>query len=477
MDAKRGGEKPTLLSRRVLRTNRVNVTEAAKLQDKLGRFQNIQKQREQTHKDHVMGLECNLRKISKVKDKMEVSVMRRKFLADHGVNLKVKDVNMDEFVSAFEDILGAKNNGRESIAATFAPPMQFRVISPPMKGRSVMEVYRDLEGEEKLVQKRIEKEKFQLRLKKKSEAWKDQSEAATKGGRKKVRKPGSASLSVGAKQRKAKNVFTNEERNKNKQQIINARNNNDDDDDYNNEQSQDEKEGQIVSEIELDNESNDKGVKKNNKDDEFVELMQKYLQRSEEKRQLSRSTKEESKVEREISSPTPSSSLLFRRTDRPRNEFSRLSSVDNYGSDEPDRKDGNVSSDLREWKNLVKKTKEDLKIREAKFRAQSPMLQGKDKPISRKNRQQPDSFSGQYSTAIASPSQDPAGVKSVMKGYATMQMTVGKRAISIYVPRFENEAVCKGQTAGRANVKSCFEVEQVREKREQHKGRSLSFDL
>eukprot|EP00794_Sanderia_malayensis_P003170 gene3170-3640_t len=54
---------------------------------------------------------------------------------------------------------------------------------------------------------------------------------------------------------------------------------------------------------------------------------------------------------------------------------------------------------------------------------------------------------------------------AISKGYARVQMTVGKQTVSVFVPKFKRNVLLKEQTAGRANAKSAFQVEQGRIKR------------
>lgn len=55
--------------------------------------------------------------------------------------------------------------------------------------------------------------------------------------------------------------------------------------------------------------------------------------------------------------------------------------------------------------------------------------------------------------------------EAITKGYATLQMTVARKTVTVYVPKFKHEIFCKEQLSGRANAKSSFEIEQTRIKR------------
>ena len=54
---------------------------------------------------------------------------------------------------------------------------------------------------------------------------------------------------------------------------------------------------------------------------------------------------------------------------------------------------------------------------------------------------------------------------AVSKGYATVQMTIGRQSVSVYVAKFKKETMNPEQIAGRANAKLSFEKEQARIKR------------
>ena len=609
----RRAEKPTLLSRRVLRTNRVNVSEAVKLKTTLTSFSQMQKQKTQARLEDVEGLKGNLRKIGRVKEKMEVSAMRRKFLADYGVSLKVRDVNMNEFVSAVGENLSGKGRKSSSMpkdrdderfseiesvysstnstssflssnashdhtshvvtssrdyqdppnhvvakhfplhvsidqltkshrlkkkdshiesvsiqseddsdseadrlsegAASFKAsqsrpgsgsqtPMLFRRITAPTTGRRICDVYKQLEEEEKMVQKLVEKEKFNERVKKDEAVrqqlkLRDRIDSAASGrsgyrlpavaatvtkllGKSPVHNTALTEKSTASEEPSETDlgplhsrlgqeaVFLNETTTQHKEPVMKQR-------------------------------------KQRGFEDEFDELMKRSLQLSDERKQRPKSvgcireinagdnfeypnsipenkdpsfqTKDNLAALKTASSSQSKDELGGHletegnvKTRHKKTAWSEdVGPFENEKSSENEKGDNELEEGLSDqspesikWRELVKKIQHDLK--RGHQRAQSSTSLARRK-----------SSRGIRPTSVGLSDTRPS--KSVTKGYATMQMTVGKKVVSIFVPRFKNEVVCKGQTAGRANVKSCYQVEQVREKRElQIKKRSSTLE-
>ena len=562
-------EKPSLLSKRVLRTNKINTNEATKLQERLQHFASLRKQKRLSIEEDVEGIKGNLDRVRNVKEKMEISPTRRKFLLDHGVNLKVKDVYMEDFITAVDNalekpdkvtLISNKNDNsrpmssgtestesvsdfkvksfRSNSSASFysednfplhlplnmlkkkskgkqisfesmtdeehsddelhssslrnsfrsitsrptsgktISALQYRIIEPPIKGRRIADAYKEIEAEEKLVQKLIEKKKFHDRVKKEESMKKKQTIGAN-----------SKKLST------AKSFVVNNLEGPNPGV----------------ENSGSETEGkqtellhsitgaaehsEVIGRLPIETKRNRKIS--SNVDEEFEKLMQKSLQLSLERKQK---TSSEDSYSEDISFRNndvtsfsasakfrPSSNSSRQRTSS-RCSFStnnnstdkgrtKVSWTDFDSNDEESEDDSGPSEikpfqssfDLDNWNDLVKKIRKDLKTQEASRPMTASKTQQAKRHLSRIS----------HPTAVDMDEDiiyDARPDKSVAKGYATMHMTVGKKSVSICVPRFKTGAVVKGQTASRASAKSAMNVENVREKKLDKKKRSTSFE-
>ena len=581
-------ERPSLLSKRVLRTNKINTNEAIKLQERLQHFASLRKQKRLSIEEDVEGIKDNLDRVRNVKEKMEISPTRRKFLMDHGVNLKVKDVYMEDFITAVDNalekpdkvtLISNKNeNGRpmssgtesmesvsdfrvksfrsnssasfysednfplhlplnmlrkkargkqtsfesmtdeeqsddelhssslrnsfRSIASGFSRPtsgktasaFQYRVIEPPIKGRRIADAYKEIEAEEKLVQKLIEKKKFHDRVKREESMKKKQSISA-KNKKLSTSKSSVVNNSEGPNPGVENSGVETEGKQKDLSESVGQ---------YSSvlaipkdthSIASAAEHSEVIERLPIDIKSSRKIS--SNVDEEFEKLMQKSLQLSLERKQkansedsysedmpfrnnnvtsLSASAKfrPSSNSSKQRTSSRSSFSTNNNSTDKARTKVSWTDCESNDEESEEDLSPSEIkpfqsSFDLDNWNELVKKIRKDLKTQEASRPMTASKTQQAKRHLSRIS----------HPTAVDMDEDiiyDARPDKSVAKGYATMHMTVGKKSVSICVPRFKTGAIVKGQTATRAGAKSAMNVENVREKKLDKKKRSTSFE-
>ena len=558
-------ERVSLLSKRLIRTNKINSNEAMRLQERLDGFAARNRQYNKLHSEEVQGIKANLNNVVSVKEKMEISPVRRKFLQEHGVNLHAKDVYMEDFITAVDNALVRRDNGKllpnrdergsDSDSGVYVPSIRaksakteasssafsadnfplhlpismlnkkpksktvseismsveslvddddavseksrkqpgalrhsrpssgkrqkfhYRVITPPIKGRHITEAYKEMEENEKLVQKLLEKKKFHERLKR-EEAMKKKIGRGDDGAK-------------AAFQRCEEKAGVTDY----KDEYIGKRHGYDV-----NHHSGSGTEDAVCTEFSWVNseETLNAKPKKNQRklsttDEEFEKLMQKSLKLKLDRKARPLSGEANMLQNKEDFLPLKFDSERDRQSknsnETMKSESAALTKEDSVVSSSiNDNQKVQFSADLLEtedeeevkspscfdaakWNELVTKIRGELKEQEKtkKIPARTSHLGLGKNRISRIT----------HPTAIGEDDDmiyDARPDKSVAKGYATMHMTVGKRSVSICVPRFKNEGVCKEQTAMRANAKSEFNVEQVREKKQIKKPRATSFD-
>ena len=511
-----------------------------KLRERLEGFATKQRQRNVRHEEQVTVIKANLNNVVSIREKMEVSPVRRKFLLDHGVTLQIKDVYMEDFITAVDNtvlsgesakfiekrpnsdtsdaVSGSEMKGSkadlyasssadkfplhlplnmlhrkpraqspsasnessmsvealideeeaslERLRAQSATPgassrpqsgkqqrFLFRVIAPPIKGRHITEAYKEIEEDEKLVKKLLERKKFHDRLKK----------DGTK--RKVTRDDNNAQLNS----KRTNEVFESEKEEFLGEELVSG----------------------CSDDIELPRTPEARARKSEHEipssDEEFDNLMRKHLKIQPERKfgvvmdsentVLNTRNYLPSKIDNRIErtgwndqvehskalSFTPSTSdnipvsnasgsaqkVMF--LEDPLDNESEMSEISSTPS----------SLDSTKWNELVAKVRSDLREREISQTVprKTRLPQGRISRIS-------------HPTGIDTDEDiiyDARPDKSVAKGYATMQMKVGQRSVSICVPRFKNEGVCKEQITMRANAKSELKVEQGRVKKQRRK--------
>ena len=526
-------ERASLLSKRIIRTNKINSNEAIKLQERLDGFAAKHRQRSMLHDEQMMGIKANLNNVVSIKEKMDVSPIRRKFLLDHGVTLQVKDVYMEDFITAVDsslvrgegpkfvdrssdsdssnsgfgssvrtvrsssssstldkfplhlplNVLRKKPNSRPAsetistemlvdeeeevpeklrtqstrVGASGRPlsgkqqKFLYRVITPPIKGRHITEAYKEMEEDEKLVRKLIERKKFHERLKKEE------------GARKKIlREDDSMKLSS----QRIKTLFSPQKEEGTEKRHA----------DFIAVDRNEPKELSIASEE--DRVRNIEG-RTSTSDEEFENLMQKYLQLEHDRKTVRSIGNMDTKGSARTFSSLTIDSRSTCSEDRTNTEnalkFTHLASNDSFFSESVDgskkvafsqetpeidsETDGKAVTatflDSSKWDELATKVRKELKERESAERTVTKTACSTNRRISRIS----------HPTGV-DPDEDiiydARPDRSVAKGYATMQMKIGQRSVSICVPRFKNETVCKEQIAMRANAMSELKVEKVR---------------
>ena len=530
-------EQAKLLSKRLIRTNRINSNEAMKLRERLEGFATKQRQRSVRHEEQVMDIKANLNNVVSIREKMEVSPVRRKFLLDHGVTLQMKDVSMEDFITAVDntvlsgekakfvgkrpnsdtsdavsgsEIKGSKTDLHASNSADKFPlhlplnmlhkkrppsvtnegPLSvevlvdeeeaaleklrahsttpgaisrpqsakqqkflFRVITPPIKGRHITEAYREIEEDEKLVKKLLERKKFHDRLKKDS------------AKRKVTRDDNNAQLNS----KRTNEVFESEKEEFLEEEHVLG--------------SSENKELPETPEVRP--RRSEREIPSS--DEEFDKLMLKHLKIQPERKfgvaMGSESTvfntgdylpsKIDNRIERiewndqpglskdlSFASSTSENTLVSSASGNTQKVMFLEDSLDNE-SEISEKLSTASSLDSAKWNELVAKVRSDLKEREI------------SQTVPRKTRLPQSRVSRiSHPTGIDTDEDiiyDARPDKSVAKGYATMQMKVGQRSVSICVPRFKNEGVCKEQITMRANAKSELKVEQGKVKKQRRK--------
>lgn len=559
-------ERASLLSKRIIRTNRINSREAKKLQGRLDGYVAKQRQNSKVHEEEVQGIKANLHNVVSVKEKMEISPVRRKFLHDHGVNLHMKDVYMEDFITAVDNALvrresssltsqgdergsdtescsggsvprirsrSGKTEASSTVFGGEAFPLhvplnllqkrvkaksisessmsveslvddedaprekprvlsagaggskqsrpksgdlknfQYRVIKPPIKGRHITEVYKDMEEDEKLIKKLLERKKLHDRVKREESARKKvaHGENFAKGKSDGSDKKGC----VNKRQAEVKEwrnlrclvTDINEE-----DGVLNGFGDVD--------RHGKETAGEMNEEAKS-SQAASNGRTQSNSDDEFEKLMQKSLRLKQEKELKTKPTSDNT-AKNDHGHYLISSSVNVKHGNRgersiykplamkgdstvsgPANNDQRIHFCEDFVNADPEaqvRPATPALLDSEKWSDLVKKVRRELRERETTNtqplkRTTLGLSKNKISRIS-------------HPTAVGVDEDiiyDARPEKSVAKGYATMHMTVGKRSVSICVPRFKKEGVCKDQATMRANAKSEMNVEQVREKK------------
>ena len=533
-------ERASLLSKRILRTNKINSNEAIKLRERLDVYATKYRQRSLRHEEQVLGIKANLNNVVSVKEKMVISPVRRKFLQDHGVTLQMKDVYMEDFITAVDKVLDKGENGafvdrgydsdlsnnvsrsraesaktehsgpnsadkfplhlpltllqrklkgraasdssisagaladeeEEELERVKAPAVRsgtsprplsgkqqrflYRVITPPIKGRHITEAYKEIEEDEKLVKELLERKKFHDRLKKEE------------GVKKKLPRDNNSSK---LDSRGSKEVYGAEK--VESTEVGRALSDRHDEDVV----ALDSEYKEVCISPEVRTKKNVRKV--STTDEDFEKLMQKYLTINREKEaspslgdvdlvgspEIYRSSKFDNRNGKDKDRPTEKS--VFRLSPSvPRDSLTSVSSggIQKVNFSEQPLENESESSeeaeppyfvDSTKWKELVKKVRSELKEREI-----SKQIVTK-KARSIKHRTSKISHPTGVD-AVEDIIYDARPQKSVAKGYATMHMKVGQRSVSICVPRFKSEGVCKEQTVMRANAKSELKVQKVR---------------
>ena len=530
-------ERASLLSKRIIRTNKINSNEAVKLRERLDGYAAKYRQRSMLHEEQVLGIKANLNNVVNVKEKMVISPVRRRFLQDHGVNLQMKDVYMEDFITAVDkaldkgesrasidrgydsdlsndvscsraesaradrstptsadkfplhlplNLLQRKLRGRaasESSIPTGAlvddeeegleklkahsarsrksprplsgkqQRFQYRMITPPIKGRHITEAYKEIEEDEKLVKELLERKKFHDRLKKEE------------GAKKKLpRENDSFKLdSRGAKEAYGAEMVESTEvgRALGDEDFVAT------DSDYK----------ELCTSPKVRSKNNER--KLSTTDEEFEKLMQKYLTINREKEpspslgnvvsaassEAYKSSNLDSRIGMDEDRQTKQSAFRFTRPiprdslisstngSRQKVNFSEQSLENESESSEETASPSFMN--YAKWNEVVKRVRSELKEREASKQIatkKARVIKSRTSKISH-----PTGVDAEEDIIY-----DARPHKSVAKGYATMHMKVGQRSVSICVPRFKSEGVCKEQTVMRANAKSELKVQQVR---------------
>ena len=177
MTLQKEAERPSCLSRGVLRVFRKNETENTKLHEKLKEIEREERQSKRNVTEDMYELRRSLIGIGKTKEKMRVSGLRRKFFADHGYVIQEKHMDISEFLTTLDKViyepigkripLGFKSKmvekeeeveERDAIEkkdlvyyeemkedfSDQSRPYQFRKIVPPLNGRKVEEIYDEI---------------------------------------------------------------------------------------------------------------------------------------------------------------------------------------------------------------------------------------------------------------------------------------------------------------------------------------------
>ena len=184
-------DKPSCLSKRVMKVYNQNQTENLKLNEKLNRLEKAKAHNLANITESVRSLRQTSRKIKEVIKEMDVSQMRRRLFADHGCKLTEEKININELLERVDsiiynpigtpipiicnktletrhdsmhtetnkvddninpdegtDVISEENKGNEDTR-----PFQFRKIIPPLHGRKMEEVYKDMKQEGKQLMK------------------------------------------------------------------------------------------------------------------------------------------------------------------------------------------------------------------------------------------------------------------------------------------------------------------------------------
>ena len=185
--------RPSYLSKRVMMVHRQNKTENLKLGEKLDRLEKAKVHNLTNITDNIRSLRHTSRQIKDVIKEMDVSEMRRRLCADRGCRLKENKINIAELLARIDSIIynpieetipsvcktvcqpnddlltdetnqliNNNNNNtqsREGIdigileneEAEKRKPFHYRKVMPPLKGRKMEEVYKEMRLEGKRI--------------------------------------------------------------------------------------------------------------------------------------------------------------------------------------------------------------------------------------------------------------------------------------------------------------------------------------
>ena len=542
-------EKPSCLSRHVLKVFRKNATVQKDLEDKLGLIDDSYYHNRAAIKDEINLLGTKLRKITTVKEKMEISAIRRRFLAEHGYCMKERHLDLKEFIKSVDDIIYTRKgtpiplafkqqrgveNGLRKIDGPFSgpkkveesnfkkeipderKPFQYREIVPPFNGRKIEEVYNDLKAEGRRL----------IRIRDLDDYIPDESDVITNwnwnGPRNEQENQESTSedetnemgnlenqlknieleqhdplnccleqINVDMEKKneithpqqtdtqKTNNGFLRTNTNCNSSNDSNNKgkdNNNINNNNNNNNQLKCHQQKQVSSQNSplswgkatspssrtktVEQESGPVQSKparqsqgrpmscppaQSHRDPSATARGVRYLEGMKEERGKD--------VERKAGKPTEAwgdgshedNSINPRRTER---------------SNDKIRPKSSLASSTEERNLLTTSPPSETKINSTTLSAISapPM-----KMLGKKRRKKVTFGIG--SELEKEMVYDARPHEAITKGYATLQMTVARKSVSVYVPKFKNEILCKEQLSGRANAKSSFEIEQARIKR------------
>ena len=559
-------EKPSILSRRVLRTFRLNEAENMKLKERLEHLGHSHMQQNALHSDDVRGLKRTMKRINSVKDKMEVSVHRRRFLAEYGVSVKQNEIDIEEFVNSLDEAIfddkerrakcssnsrplldsrtssasasgssseisvssslrlpidsllrkGKEKDKRKARASSALPltvtnttdvtqgnemarelprpksapisrtrqPFIFREITPPLKGRRVEEVYKQKEQEDKILQKLKEKEEFRKRA----------SGVEPEKGYKSQRKTAFSNVLDAANKIEVRSSSFKEEHFSEKEDDITtndlyAHSDPDTDtktawDDLSSDCNSNEEGHHSENDVGLDLQKlmigsvtpkrqkslsllnvNDPSDKFNHNDKTFLAVETvKWAKTNEEV--FTESGKHKSKVAWadmcmgiKKSNNLPEYESHTYTTDSTDDGVRAENTRDKWRNIVRKVSEDSVNGQLDKWHDIVKKVSDDLKKQQKKLES----LERRPRTVRRRAK----TFHAEEEIVY-----DARPNKSVSKGYTTMQITVGRKSVSIFVPRFKSDTVCSQQTESRANAKSSLSVEEVRTKRVEREKKS-----
>ena len=178
--------RPSYLSKSVMKVYRRNRTEAVKLNETLHRLDKCKVHSLNNITDNISSLRQTSRKIKSVVNEMDISEMRRRFIVDQGQKITENKMNITELLERVDaairnpigktiviqksktseinsenikdeinnldekkkdlDVIKTDNETHDETR-----PFQFRKITPPLKGRKMEEVYKELKEEGKMM--------------------------------------------------------------------------------------------------------------------------------------------------------------------------------------------------------------------------------------------------------------------------------------------------------------------------------------
>ena len=128
VEERRKVEKPSLLSKRVLKTNQRNEWESVKLTQEL---KGIEKQRFHysiSRLQYVDNLHKFVRDVKRVKTKAKVSPERKRFIIDHGYKIKIHEYDVNAFIAQIDEVTAPH---KHTYRARSAPPTR-RLVKRPL---------------------------------------------------------------------------------------------------------------------------------------------------------------------------------------------------------------------------------------------------------------------------------------------------------------------------------------------------------